>query len=46
MCKRPSVLFVPMTGEEDVDLATWVEEYLGIELFPEQREWILVIGKK
>lgn len=46
MCKRPSVLFVPMTGEEDVDLATWVEEYLGIELFPEQREWILAIGKK
>lgn len=30
----------------NVDLATWVEEFLGIKLFPEQREWILTIGKK
>lgn len=48
MYERPVRLFVPMTWEkeEGMDLATWVEEYLGIELFPEQREWILVIGKK
>lgn len=48
MSQGPISLFVPMTWEkeEGMDLATWVEEYLGIELFPEQREWILVIGKK